>query len=261
MRIIPKHYLRWLLYKSDNIAYRSVINRLSLRIHSSSTMRKYIKKIFHPSSGKDIIFMEYFSENYFFKKRLPLLSSQDKEPHLIFLGSTDFFSDPVIDVRLQLLEITKRRIHVHLRKPALGLVNVPYIHIFEGFDSFSTFQGELSTFMTQFDACLVLYNIYPGVLPYRFHNTLPSRFLFALTSGIPIVMPKDIFTACEELISHYDIGFAYRTDDELSKYLYDECFMSKFRENAFNCSPKFTYENNWERLNYFLNNLSSGKDC
>lgn len=243
-----------LLYKKlkkENRIYKKIINKINTRIHASQFMVKYIKEKLNPKIGKDIIYMHYFSEKYFFKKRLPLISSKNREPHIIFLGVTDF-SNPIDDVREQIHLISRLGIHVHLREPAPGIEKNKYIHIFPVFDSKSVFQGELSTYMTQFDACIVTYNVLPNYRKERFYFSLPSRFLFALTAGIPIVMPKGIFLSCEDIIKKYKIGFTYEKEEELLEKLNDHKFMNKMRQNAIENAKIFTAEFNFYKLQKVL---------
>lgn len=232
--------------RRENRLYSKVINNINLRIYPTNVMLDYVRDRLSLEKGRDLVFMEYFSKNYFYRKRLPLLSYRDKEPHLIFLGRTDFsIQRPIDDVRKQILELASERIHIHLREPATDLPKNEYIHPFPVFDSSRTFQGELATFSTQFDACIVLYNLPKNICTDRFRNTLPSRFLFALTAGIPIVMPGNTFIASEEIVKRYNIGFTYENVDSLRERLFDRRRMENLRENAIRRSKDFTYEANF----------------
>lgn len=240
----------------ENRLYEKAANRISLRIHPTEIMYKYMKSHINPTTGEDMIFMEYFSENYFFKKRLPLLSSSDGEPHLIFLGRTDFSDKRSIDnITSQILEFGSSGIHIHLREPSSNLPENKYIHIFPTFDSAKTFNGELSTFMTQFDGCIVSYDFSVNCCMDRFHNTLPSRFLFGLTAGIPIIMPEGKLLSCEEVIKKYNIGVLYKNVPELKEKLDDKKAISTLNDNAIKSSKDFTYESNFYRLDNAIKQL------
>ncbi|MDD2889363.1 MAG: hypothetical protein PHE49_01815 [bacterium] len=242
--------------KRENRQYSKIINSISGRIYPAETMFNYVKGGINPNKGVDIILMEYFSEKYFPHKRLPLLSSVNNEPHLIFLGRTDFSSNRLIDdIREHILEFVKAGIHIHLRAPATNLPQNKYIHIFPTFDSSRTFNGELSTFMTQFDGCLVLYNFVSRYCKDRFYNTLPSRFLFGMTTSIPIVLPEKSLISCEEMVKQYNIGLIYRDVDDLKEKLYDRTTMEILRKNALTNYKNFTYENNFYKLDNWIKKI------
>lgn len=239
--------------REENRLYKKVINRISLRIYPTENMYNYIKSHINPLTGEDIILKECFSEEYFFKNRLSLLSLLDRAPHLIFLGRTDFSAErPIDDVREYILELVNSGIHVHLRGPATGLPTSKYIHIFPVFDSMQTFMGELSTFMTQFDGCIVMYNFSVKYCMDRFRNTLPSRFLFGLTAGIPILVPEGKLSSCEGLIKEHNIGFTYNSISGLKEILANSGVMSNLRKNAITGYKNFTYEGNFQILDKSL---------
>jgi hypothetical protein len=86
----------------------------------------------------------------------------------------------------------------------------------------------------------------------RFHNSLPSRFLFALNAGIPIVMPKGYFLACEEFVKKYEIGFTYNSPTDLKEALSDDNLMTKYRKNAIEKAENFVYEKSFPRIDNLM---------
>ncbi|PIV69309.1 MAG: hypothetical protein COS08_04935 [Euryarchaeota archaeon CG01_land_8_20_14_3_00_38_12] len=226
-----------------NPLHKEIFERIDGRIHASRNMYEYIKKKFNLKYGLDAVLMPCFSEKYFCKKRSELLSDIDSEPHIISIGTTNF-SKKFDDVRKFIQEIAKEKIHFHLAKGE-GIKEGKYVHPFEPMELL-----RLAEFMTQFDACIVLYNV---IKKYdRFSNGLPCRFLFALTAGIPIIMPENYFDACEEIIKKYDIGFAYNDVKDLKAKLYDEELMGRLKNNAIKMHRKFTLENNFHKLEKFM---------
>jgi len=158
--------------------------------------RLFIKPMFNP-------------QNYAPSRKLPKLSKQDGFPHIVFIGQFDF-SLPINDVRGQLLSFAEAGIKVHCVQ-VNGLEH-PNVIFFEPFNADALTNGNLTSFMTQFDACLVTYNY--KRTPLRFKTSLPARFLTALTAGIPIIIPRGKFTAVENFVLREQIGFAYSSPQE-----------------------------------------------
>ena len=137
-----------------------MINSLNGRVFASSQMQDYMTKTFDISNGKNIIFAESFSKKCFFKKRLPKLSETDGEPHLIFAGVNKKYCG----IALQIKEITNRKIHLHVCKNAdidtvTQSFNKNFFHTYELFNIPAMLDGSFATFLTQFDACLVTYDL------------------------------------------------------------------------------------------------------
>jgi hypothetical protein len=241
----------------ENMYCKRIIEKIEGRIHLTTSMYKYMSREFNLQQyGKDFVFMEYLSEKYFFRKRLPLLSDQDGEPHIVFLGSINF-QEKHNDITNLIYELTKNKIHIHLMNPRSTLLikENKYIHFFSPFSHEEILNGKLGTFLTQFDAAIVAYNNnYKQVI--RFGNVIPNRFLFALTGGIPIVIPKDNnLISCEELIISNKIGFIYNTIDELVNKLKDEDLIYELRKNALKKSKTFHYEKHFNKLNRFIRGI------
>ena len=242
----------------ENYFYGRVVKNINGRIHCSHNMYKYMDNHFDLKGGKDVVLMTYFSKDYFWSKRLPLLSDTDSEPHIIFIGRTDFSRNrPLDDVRNQIFEISKEKIHIHLAETNANMKHSNYIHTFPRFESKKMIDGSLANFMTQFDACIVLYNINRECD--RFRNSLPSRFLFALTAGIPIIMREVYFKSCEEIINRYKIGFSYKNIYELRAMLANKKLMDKYRQNAIVLAPNFTFEKNFHKLEKFIHEVAKQK--
>lgn len=235
--------------KEEDIATKMIFEKLDGRIHCSQTMYDYMKSHFNVNAhGKDLIAMGYYRKDYFFTKRLDLLSKKDNEPHIVFIGDVNFSQRTFNDIRRQIAEITAEGIHIHFAHTNDKIKGDPnYIHMFK---HKQLANGELATFMTQFDACIVLYNTVKKYI--RYQISLPERFLFALNAAIPIVVPKGYFVACEEVIYKYKIGFAYEKLEELKNNLKNREIMGAFQNNAINISEELTFENNFETLDRFI---------
>lgn len=242
------------LVKIENYYSKDIINILGGRIHASERMLRYIRNVFHPHFGRDMVFLECFCKKYFYRERLSLLSEKDGQPHLIFIGSDPF------DIHLQIREIIRRKIHMHICETSgfdgIGGADLNrFIHMFNRFNYDRLQDGTFATFMTQFDACLVTYAFQKASAFDRFYNSIPSRFSFALTAGIPITMPRGYLKGCEDILNENQIGFTYTDYDDLKNKLSNKELMNYYRRNAIVKSKKFNLEDNFEKIDKFLKQI------
>ena len=220
-------------------------------------MSDYLKNFFNLSHGSNIVFSECYSERSFYRRQLPKLSEKDGQPHIIFTG-TD-----VVKVFPQINELMRLGLHVHVYKDwtcnsLKDSSHNGYFHMFEKFNGQQlTLDGTFATFLTQFDACLVTYDFSNVSSFHRFYNTIPNRFSLALTAGIPIIMPEGYLKGCEELLSRHGIGFTYFGYEDLKNKLKNSDFMDLCRTNAAKKAKIFALEDNFNKIDDFLRNLSS----
>jgi len=148
----------------------------------------------------------YYPKEFAPRHLLPKLRTVDQRPHIVFMGQFDL-RHTINDVRKELLSFAEIGIVIHCASAA-GLRH-PNVIPFRPFPGEALISGALTSYMTQFDACLVTYStkISP---PIRFKTSLPSRFLIALIAGIPVLLPKGKFKAMEEFIEKEGIGFVYQ---------------------------------------------------
>ena len=245
----PQNVYGWKVFLENWYCQRPIKN-LDGRIHATKNMYSYMSHHFSLGEhGLDIVMTPFFGKKYFYRTRLPLLSENDGVPHLVFIGP---ISLPWDDVRQEIFKITREKIHFHMAQTSVHMKVNPYLHFFQYFPLQRLIDGTLATFMTQFDACIVLFNFKVCSCMDRFHNSFPSRFLFALNAGIPIVMPRGYLPACEEFVNEYQIGFAYRNLTQLKKTLNDDDLMQRYRRNAINKTADFTYEKNFHKLDELI---------
>ena len=134
------------------------------------------------------------------------------ERDLIFVGWLDYVRS-LNDVRSQLLELCDAGFAVECSRTE-G-VSHPNLGFFERFGSADYASGVLLAYMQTFKACLVTYHYADGVPPpTRFASSLPTRFLTAMTAGVPILLPRGRFPAMERVVDEYEIGFAYSSGRE-----------------------------------------------
>ncbi|WP_304329683.1 hypothetical protein [Candidatus Culexarchaeum yellowstonense] len=251
----PQNVYSWKVFL-ENWYCRKPIERLDGRIHASQNMYRYMSKRFDlKKHGLDMIVTPFFSEKYHYRKRLPLLSEKDGEPHLVYIGPLTS-SRNWDDIRQEIYEIANEGIHIHLAETNVPLRKSPYIHFFPYFPLPQLINGSLATYMTQFDACIVLFNFKVCSCLDRFYTSFPSRFLFALNAGIPIVMPKGYLLTCEQFVNEHQIGFAYKNLTELKDKLNNFELMQEYRKNAIRKTVDFTYEKEFHKLEKLIKVLT-----
>lgn len=68
-------------------------------------------------------------------------------------------------------------------------------------------------------------------------------------------MPKGYFASCEELVTQYEIGFAYEDIHDLKARLCDKDLMEHYRRNTIKIGPEFTFERNSYKLDTFIKDI------
>jgi len=240
--------------KIENFFNKSIINSLAGLVFASPTMLNYMENIFGLHQRNKLVFPESYSKRCFYQKRLPLLSDDDGEPHLVFIGVS-------YDIFPQIEEILRKRIHVHLCETA-SIKNrlrksrfKNFCHVFRKTGVGALFDGSFATFLTQFDACLVTYDLRRATGA-RLSNSVPNRFSFALAAGIPIALPRGYFKSCEDIVNRHQIGFAYLNCDELKNKLNNRDLMDDYRHNTRAKSHIFTLEDNFDKIDKFLRRVA-----
>jgi len=253
-----------LAQKIENFLNRRIVNNLDGRVLPTQRMFCYMKNKFGIHRGRNLIFIECYPEKFHYRRRLPLLSALDSQPHIVFIGMD------VSDVLPQIEEMASRKIHVHMcnlnqagwqanvqegLNSNYALKNLDFIHQFNRFTYREIADGTFATFLTQFDACVVTYNFWCTSGLSRFSNSVPSRFSIALLAGIPIVVPKGYLKGCEEIIDEYQIGFEYDSYANLRNKLSNENMLNYYRANALKNSKLFSLESNFVKMDKFLKRI------
>jgi hypothetical protein len=240
----PQNVYHWKVTLENNYC-RHTIERIDGRLHASENMYLYFKQKFNLIRGRDIVLPPFFSKRYFFRKRLPLLSDSDGQPHIVFVGPAKL---PWDNIGADISQITAEGIHLHMVRPNISIKEGSHLHFFEYFSLNHLDDGSLATFLTQFDACISTFNFNVCSAMDRFWTSYPSRFLFALNSAIPIVIPRGRLNACEKFLAQHNIGFVYDTYKDLKRGLMDCNSMRNYRRNAIEKAEYFTYEQNFGAL-------------
>ena len=136
---------------------------------------------------------------------------------MVFIGWFDF-TRGLNDVRPELAAFAEAGLSVHCSR-AEGLAH-PNLHPFERFSDEAFTTGPLADFVRRFRASLVTYHF--GAergTALRFRTSTPSRFLFTLAAGVPVLLPRGRCRAMERLVADRGIGFAYASPAEAARRL------------------------------------------
>lgn len=246
----------------ETSCYKKMLSRCDIRIHSSNRMKSFMSlNNLLPVVGLDVIRVEKFNKVFFPTKRLQKISETDNKPHILHLGATNFSGLDIDNLSKQFQKFAENKIHIHFHSENyIYAVNNGFEQFYHSFEKFENHRidSNLSEFGTQFDAIVIIYNIDK---PYeRFNNSLPTRFLFALTIGIPIALPKGLFASCEDYILKHKIGFTYNSERNLYEILQNKGFLKEIEHNAYIHSNQISLEDNMlEFESIFINAIANKK--
>lgn len=218
---------------AERQGYRRMLRRCDVRIFTSPLQERWLRdRGMLPAQGADVLRLERFSERFFPRVRKPRVSASDGEPHVIHLGGSNFSGTGIDDVRDQFARLAAAGVHVHFASrsapPAMATDLERFYHWFPIFPN--TIGPELAEHTTQFDAAVMMYNI--DRTHDRFRNVLPTRFLFALITGVPIALPRGIFESCEAYVREHGNGFTYGSERELADLLKNSAHMTRVTARA-----------------------------
>ena len=250
-----------LLLKLEQAYCTIPIANLDAIVYTTVSMRDYMKAHFgrRGTPEKELVMPDYQSKRYFYTRRPPLLSEEDREPHIVFLGTTESQSHNNINSLLR--QLVDEGIHVHvLKSPRAEAISSPYLHRFSRYPLLVPPEGSLTLgdFITQFDACLVASNL-EKVIRSRFDNTIPNRLVAALTGAIPIAIPKGILRGSVEFALRHGIGFTFDDPADLKGKLLDKTYMRDLRDRVIEHAPQLHAENRFPELEDFLYSVVRSK--
>ena len=246
----------------ENVTTRQTIPGIDGRIWATEAMYKYaIRKFGLLSDKKDFVFPFLPSEHYYPQRRRYRISHGDGEPHLIFIGATDF-GTPIRNAKSQIIEIAGRGIHLHMMRStdssklsSLG-ENSRYLHFFDPIP-----MEHLTEFMTAFDGSLITCNYSKRLNGDRFRNGLPNRLFWSIASGIPIFLfaPPGKMDGCERFATENNIGTRVSNAKDLMRMLSDDDWMRALETSALGAPQELTYDNHALRLQEFVLELAEGR--
>lgn len=194
---------------------RVILGRLDGRIHASPQMEQYLDAALRPVRGVDAVLPEAWGSWMRARERLPRLSERDGAPHVVHIGALPARPGHHDDVGAQLEAIAAQGIAVHAVEgfAAKGVKTFPRMGLR------ALMEGDLATFLTQFDALILPVNAPPGLQ--WFAGNFPARFLSALSAGVPVAVPRGIFGAVQAFVEREGSGLVYDSPAGLAAELRD----------------------------------------
>jgi len=215
METFPTAYSSGLRQILENNIMRKTLSYLDALIVPTPEMLNLLFDL-SPTIKEKTIYKRpmYYPSEFAPREILPLLSKVDGKPHIVFMGQFDR-KYSLNDVRNEIISLAKEGIIVHCSNTAR--INHENVVPFKHFNGALFTPGVLTSFMTQFDACLVAYNFKENSNLVRFQTSFPARFLIALVAGIPVILPRGKFEAMENFVKREGIGYAF--EDSRDAYL------------------------------------------
>jgi hypothetical protein len=111
---------------------------------------------------------------------------------------------------------------------------------------------EATTFASQFDASLIVYNLEACKCRDRFEITVPDRLVASVAAGIPVAMPKHGYGACKEYLAGYRALIEFESPSELADKLKDRALIAQAKQQAIEDGPDYAAERHCDRLLDFV---------
>lgn len=177
-------------------------------------MRRFLINKIPEIQHKPYLISPYFFPSTFFNKNT---EPDNPEKDLIFLGRLDSTRN-LNDVSTQIHTLAKNNITISCVSESS--LDDEKLYTFAPFKSAFLESGGLYDLAHQHKAALVTY-LLPDLnhIPTRYSISIPHRILMPLALGLPVVLPKNYFSAMEELISEYNVGLVYSSIEELKDFL------------------------------------------
>ncbi len=68
-------------HEIENFFNKRTVNNIDGRVFPTQRMSNYMKRVFGMHLGENLIYLECFPEKFYYRRRLPLLSEVDGQPH------------------------------------------------------------------------------------------------------------------------------------------------------------------------------------
>lgn len=236
METFPTSWKKGWRERAELMMFKHVAPYLSGVIVPGPEMAEVINKTASHLSPKNIFIKPFHYPRQFVS--MPDYHKLIDGKEIAFMGQMDL-SRSLNNVTQQIKDLASAGMVVHCA-PIDGLAH-PNIHFFKPFGGEALASGEIASFMRQFRACLVTYNLSdPNHPPLRFRTSLPSRFLIALASGVPILLPKNRFPAMERIIASEGVGYAYHSPEDAFRVVTDPQW-NKIWQNARHKQQSFLF--------------------
>jgi hypothetical protein len=239
--------------KIEELNYRYWLKRLDGVIFASQEMFDFARGKFGVDERRACILPDYLPEAFHYNGDTDLTHQKNYESHdprVIFLGAPERWGHVIDELDNEFMSMAKEHIHIFSASISDKVVSTGFGHQYPLFTDQEVFTGKFSEYIAQFDAAIMTYNV--PQREERFRSTLPTRFVSALTAGIPIAVKGGFFDACERFVEVNEVGFVYTDASDLRNKLMDVVELSKYRFNANTKRKNMTAESQGEELRKFV---------
>ncbi|MHC5599569.1 MAG: hypothetical protein ACYTXC_27145 [Nostoc sp.] len=247
------------------LRYRQSNQLIDGYIFYSNVMRDVFCQQIPTAKKKPYLVMVHpFFESAFYSKEVKItedlqLERLDNKPHVIFTGNAgklwnrryDNYAKDALGEFLALLASTGVHIFVN---PVADLKGIKGLHHYPAFSNADTLSGRFSTYISQFDAHLVIYKEYNGTNRRRSARSLSTRFAFSLTSICPIIVSESS-QFIHEYWSDMPFGFMFKQVDDLVESLNDSQKLSVLRSNMEKVHRSFSFEAQTDRIHQLFQDV------
>ena len=240
------------------LRYRNSDKLIDGYIFYSNIMRDaFCQQIATAAKKPYLVMVHPFFESAFYSKEVSItkdlqLERFDDKPHVIFTGNAghlwnrryDNYAKDAVGEFLALL--ASKEVHIFVN-PAADLKGIKGLHHYPAFSNGDMLNGRFSSYISQFDAHLIIYKEYNGTNRRRSARSLSTRFAFSLTSTCPIIVSQT-----SQFIHEYwldmPFGFMFKQVDDLVESLNDSKKLSVLRSNMEKVHRKFSFEAQTNRI-------------
>lgn len=234
------------------VLYRKSDQLIDGYIFYSNAMRDvFCHQIATAAKKPYLVMVHPFFESAFYSKEVSItkdlkLERFDDKPHIIFTGNAgnlwsrryDNYAKDALGEFLALL--ASKEVHVFVN-PVADLKEIKGLHHYPAFSNADILSGRFSSYISQFDAHLIIYKEYNGTNRRRSARSLSTRFAFSLTSTCPIIVSQ-ASQFIHEYWSDMPFGFMFKQVDDLVESLHDSQKLSVLRSNMEKVHRSFSFE-------------------
>lgn len=223
--------------------YRLFHDKIAGRIFYSDEMKQYYERKVGKAPRSLTMVEPYLRRHYWTPGREPkyVLERLDDNPHIIFIGRTDFSSrrgQRKDDLRKDLARLEEQKIHVFIMSTDI-VEESDFIHFFTRISGEELWDGTFADYVHQFDGILNVYNEFGSKT--RYTTGLCTRFAHGFTAGIPTIT-RTTSTFAANIFAQHQNGLTYSDEAELREKLLNKSYMDNIRQHAENNIDVFGYE-------------------
>jgi len=247
------------------LRYRKSDRFIDGYIFYSNAMRNaFCQQITKAAKKPSLVMVHPFFESAFCSKDISItedlkLERFDQKPHIIFTGNAgklwhrryDNYAKDALGEFLALL--ASKDVHVFVN-PIADLKGINGLHHYPTFSNADMLSGRFSSYISQFDAHLIVYKEYNGTNRRRSARSLSTRFAFSLTSTCPIIVSQT-----SQFVHEYwldaPFGFMFKQVDDLVESLQDSQKLDVLRSNMEKVHRTFSFEAQSDRIHQLFKDV------